>query len=111
MTTTPEIQETVLNGVNITRLGQTIEAIRREPELAQFKFRAHNQWDLGTHNVATISGFYGTRQELQHKAPFALHADEPAVLLGGDTGPGATEYVLAGLSACLTGTLAYHASA
>ena len=111
MATTPEIKETVLNGVNVTRLGHTIEAIRQKPELAHFKFRARNQWDLGTHNVATISDFYGTGRELQHKAPFVLDADEPPVLLGGDTGAGAAEYVLAGLSACLTGTLAYHASA
>jgi uncharacterized OsmC-like protein len=111
MTMTPEAQETVLNGVNVTRLGQTIEAIRQKPEMAQFKFRARNQWDLGAHSVATISGFHGTCRDLQHKAPFVLHADEPPVLLGGDTGAGAAEYVLAGLSACLTGTLAYHASA
>jgi uncharacterized OsmC-like protein len=111
MTTTTENKETVLNGVNVTRLGQTIEAIRQKPELAHFKFRVRNQWDHGTHNVATISDFYGTCQELRHQAPFALDADEPPVLLGGDTGAGAAEYVLAGLSACLTGTLAYHASA
>ena len=111
MNTTPEIKETVLNGVNVTRLGQTIEAIQQKPELAKFKFRARNQWDLGTHSVATISDFYGTCQDLQHKAPFVLHSDEPTVLLGADTGAGAAEYVLAGLSACLTGTLAYHASA
>jgi len=111
MTTAPEIQETVLNGVNVTRLGQTIEAIRQKPELANFKFRAHNQWDHGAHTVATVSDFYGTCQELKHKAPFVLEADEPPVLLGGDTGAGAAEYILAGLSACLTGTLAYHAAA
>jgi uncharacterized OsmC-like protein len=111
MTTTTETQDTVLNGVNVTRLGQTIEAIRQKPELANFKFRTRNQWDLGAHSVATISDFYGTCQDLEHKAPFVLDADEPPVLLGEDTGAGAAEYVLAGLSACLTGTLAYHASA
>jgi uncharacterized OsmC-like protein len=111
MNTTHEIQETVLNGVNVTRLGQTIEAIRQKPELGNFRFRARNQWDLGTHSVATISDFYGAGQEFEHKAPFVMDADEPAVLLGGDTGAGAAEYILAGLSACLTGTLAYHASA
>jgi len=111
MTTTLESKETVLNGVNVTRLGQTIEAIRQKPELAQFKFRARNQWKLGAHNVATISDFYGTCQELKHKAPFVLDADEPPVLLGADAGASAGEYVLAALSACLTGTLAYHASA
>lgn len=112
MSTATQIQEdTIFNGVNVTKLGQTIEAIKQQPELAEFKFRTRNQWDLGAHNVATISEFYGTCQELQHEAPFRLEADEHPVLLGGDAGPGAGEYVLAALSACLTGTLAYHASA
>lgn len=111
MVTTAEAEEMVVNGVNVTRLGQTIEAIRQKPELAEFKFRARNQWDEGVRTVATISDFYGTCQDLEHKTSFVLDADEPAVLLGGDTGPGAGEYLLAALSACLTGTLVYHASA
>jgi uncharacterized OsmC-like protein len=110
-TTTENQPDTILNGVNVTKLGQTIQAVKQQPKLAQFKFRANNRWDLGAHTVATISDFYGTGQELQHKTPFQLEADEHPVLLGGDNGPGAGEYVLAALSACLTGTLAYHASA
>lgn len=110
-TTTEPQQNTILNGVNVTKLGQTIQAVKQQPKLAEFKFRAHNQWDTGAHAVATISDFYGTCQEMQHKAPFQVHADEHPVLLGGDNGPGAGEYVLAALSACLTGTLAYHAAA
>src|SRR5512139_733061 len=96
-TTTAELKETVLNGVNVTRLGQTIEAVRQNPELGAFKFRARNQWDNGGHNVATISDFYGTCQEMEHKAPFVMEADEPAVLLGEDNGANPVEFVLAGL--------------
>jgi uncharacterized OsmC-like protein len=48
---------------------------------------------------------------MEHKQPFTMHADEPAVLLGEDQGANATEIVLAGLSACLTGTLVYHGAA
>ena len=110
-TITEKEQDTILNGVNVTKLGQTIEAVKQQPKLAEFKFRAHNRWERGAHTVATIADFYGTCQELQHKAPFQLAADEHPVLLGDDHGPGAGEYVLAALSACLTGTLAYHASA
>lgn len=110
-TATENQQNTILNGVNVTKLGQIIEAVKEQPKLAEFKFRAHNRWEQGAHAVATISDFYGTCQELQHQAPFQLEADEHPVLLGGDKGPGAGEYVLAALSACLTGTLAYHASA
>jgi len=111
MTIPNEVQETVLNGVSVTRLGQTVAAIQQNPALAQFRFRARNQWKQGAQSKATISGFHGTCQELRHEVPFVLEADEPPVLLGQDTAASAGEYVLAGLSACLTGTLAYHAAA
>lgn len=111
MTTNTTDRKTIIrNGVNVTALGATVNAIRQQPELAQFKFRARNRWDTGAHNVATVDKFYGTGQEMEHKQPFTLHADEPAVLLGEDQGANATELVLAGLSACLTGTLVYHSA-
>ena len=53
-TTAPMTQDTVRNGVNVTKLGATIKAIGQQPELAQFKLRARNQWDNGGHNVATV---------------------------------------------------------
>jgi len=111
MTTATAVQQdTILNGVNVTKLGQTIEAVKQQPEIAQFKFRARNQWDNGGHNVATVDTFYGTCQEMEHKQAFVMHADEPAVLLGEDNGANPVEYVLAGLSGCMTTTLAYHAA-
>ncbi len=103
-------QDTLLNGVNVTKLGQTIEAVKKQPEIAQFKFRATNQWDTGGHNQATIDTFYGVGQEMEHKAPFVMDADEPPVLLGEDNGANPVEFVLAGLSGCMTTTLAYHAA-
>ncbi len=109
-TMTAPTQDTILNGVNVTKLGQTIEAVKQQPEIAQFKFRARNQWDTGGHNVATVDTFYGTCQEMEHKAPFVMHADEPPVLLGEDKGANPVEFVLAGLSGCMTTTLSYHAA-
>ena len=110
-TTKATNQDTVLNGVNVTRLGQTIEAVKQQPELAQFKLRARNQWDTGAHNVAAIDSFFGTCQEMKHTQTHRIHADEPAVLLGEDTAAGPGEFVLAALSACMTTSLAYHAAA
>ena len=109
-TTTTQNTETVINGVNVTRLGQTIEAIQSRPELAQFRFRARNQWDIGGHNQATVDTFHGVCQEMEHKQPFTFDADEPTVLLGEDNGANPVEFVLAGLSGCMTTTLAYHAA-
>jgi len=111
MTTSATVkQDTVRNGVNVTQLAGTIQAIGRQPELARFQFRARNAWDTGGHNVATVDSFYGTCQEMQHAQPFVMHADEPAVLLGEDKGANPVEFVLAGLSGCMTTTLAYHSA-
>jgi uncharacterized OsmC-like protein len=109
-TTATASKEMIRNGVNVTKLAATIRAIEQQPELAQFKFRARNEWDIGGHNVATVDTFYGTCQEMEHKQPFVMHADEPAVLLGEDNGANPVEFVLAGLSGCMTTTLAYHAA-
>jgi len=109
-TTTTAQKEITRNGVNVTKLAATIRAIEQQPDLAQFKFRARNEWDNGGHNVATVDTFHGTCQEMEHKTPFAMHADEPAVLLGEDNGANPVEYILAGLSGCMTTTLAYHAA-
>ena len=109
-TMTETTQDTVLNGVNVTKLGQTIEAVKQQPEIAGFKFRARNQWDTGGHNQAVIDTFYGVGQEMAHKQPFVMDADEPPVLLGEDNGANPVEFVLAGLSGCMTTTLAYHAA-
>lgn len=108
--TTPK--ETIINGVNVTKLGETIQAVRQQPELADFKFRARNQWINGGHNQATVQGYYGTGQEMHSRQePFVLDADEPPVLLGQDKGANPVEYVLAALSSCMTTTLAYHSAA
>ena len=109
-TTSIAAKDLIRNGVNVTKLAATIRAIEKQPELAQFKFRARNQWDTGGHNQATVDSFYGTCQEMEHKQPFVMDADEPAVLLGEDNGANPVEFVLAGLSGCLTTTLVYHAA-
>lgn len=108
--TIPNPTETARNGVNVTKLGQMIDAIGRQPEIAQLKFRARNEWDNGGHNQAMIDTFYGACQEMSHREPFVMDADEPPVLLGEDNGANPVEFVLAGLSGCMTTTLAYHAA-
>ena len=56
-TMTTETQDTILNGVNVTKLEATIQAVGQQRELAQFKFRARNEWDTGGRNVATVDSF------------------------------------------------------
>lgn len=104
-------EKTMLNGINVTQLTETIEAIRRNPDIAKFKFRATNQWVEGTHNRATVKDFFGALKEDTSRKPILFEIDEPPVLLGNNVGPNPVEYVLVGLSGCLTTSLIAHAAA
>src|SRR6516165_4836731 len=100
-----------VNGVDTGKLSATIEAIKADASLANFQFRLSNQWIGGGENHSRIDNFHGVGQEMRHKQPFFLVSDEPEVLLSGDRGPNAGEYVLHALASCLTGALVYHAAA
>ena len=108
MTTT---ENPVRNGVDTATLFATLDAVKGNPDIAKFQFRATNRWVSGTHNQSTIHGFYGAMQEMTHQQPWTFDADHPAVLVGNDNGPTPVEYVLHALAACLTAGLANIAAA
>ena len=104
--------ETVRNGVDTEQLFGTLDAIKSDPSLAKFQFRARNRWIDGAHNRSTIRDFYAANQEDTSRAEeFTLDAGEPAILLGSDTGPNPAEALLHALAACLTTSLVYVAAA
>jgi len=100
-----------INGVDVDKLFGTIDAIKKTPVIATFKFRASNKWLDGGHNRTIINNYYGTQQEHERKKPFVLDADEPPILLGNDQGPNPVEYALTALAACVTSSIVYHAAA
>lgn len=108
---TTQKQTKVINGVNVTTLFETIDVIKGNPEIAKFKFRATNTWQGGTHNRATVKDFYGVLQEDDSRAPMHFEIDEPPVLLGDNKGANPVEYLLVGLSGCLTTAMVAHAAA
>jgi uncharacterized OsmC-like protein len=101
----------VINGVNVTDLMQTMDAVKADSTVAKFRFRLSNEWLEGGHNRSTLNEFYGAGQQHQRATSFLIHADEPTVLLGGDTAPNPAEYLLTALAACVTSSLVYHAAA
>jgi uncharacterized OsmC-like protein len=106
------VDAAVRNGVDTTVLFGTLDAIKADPSIAKFQFRARNRWIDGAHNRTTIRGFYAANQEDTSRAePFLVDAGEPAILLGTDTGPNPAEYLLHALAACLTTSLVYVAAA
>jgi len=102
----------IKNGVNVGQLVETIGAVQTNPELANFEFRAKNNWIDGGHCVSSIKGFYGVGQEdTSRQETFTLECSHPNVLLGEDEAPTPPEVVLHALGSCLTGAMVYHAAA
>lgn len=103
---------THMNGVNVDQLVDTVNAVKEDPDLAKFQFRATNSWVDGGHSRTTIQGFYGAgREDDSRSEPFVLDGDEPPVLLGGNAGPNAVETVLHALASCLAVGFIYNAAA
>lgn len=105
-----ETASTVVNGVELETLMGTVKAIQADPELGVCHFRATNQWLNGNHNRSTVTGFYGAKQEMQHKQTFTMDADEPAILAGDDNGANPVEHLLHALASCLTTSMVAHAA-
>lgn len=104
--------ETLRNGVNVTQLMDTVEAIQNDPELANFEFRASSRWLGGGHARTTVQGFRGAgREDDSREEPMILEGDEPPVLLGENHAPNAVEAVLHALGSCLCVGFAYNAAA
>jgi uncharacterized OsmC-like protein len=90
------------NGVNTPVLMATISAVKEQPELARFQFRARNRWKTGTCSESRIESFYGAGSEQAHVTEFTYGADHPAVLVGEDRGPTPVEFLLHALASCIT---------
>lgn len=99
------------NGVDVPTLFATLDVVRDTPAAAQFQFRATNRWVSGTHSRTTIDGFFGAGEEREHRQVTSYDSDHPEVLVGHDHGPTPVEYLLIGLTSCLTAGIANIASA
>jgi uncharacterized OsmC-like protein len=111
MSQTATAERPARNGVDVPTLFATLDVVKGAPQAAQFQFRATNRWVRGTHSRTTIHGFFGTGQELAHEREFVHDADHPKVLVGEDNGTVPVEYLLVGLTSCLTAGIANIASA
>lgn len=113
MPTTPNPSSTpisiVRNGVPVDRLFGTIDAVRDDPELAQFRFTAVSTWIEGTATRSSFREWYGVGATRQHADHWSARSDHPT--LGHGHGPTPHEYVLHALAGCLTLGIATTAAA
>lgn len=107
--------ETLVQGINGYRLQDIMEKvqnIQKDPEIAQFTFRANNKWIEGGLNVSSIQGFYGGKMEdTSREEPFEYYCSEPPILLGNNESANPVEFILHGLAGCMTTTMTLLAAA
>jgi len=94
------------NGVNVAALLGAREALTAAPEAAQFKWRATSEWAGGTHTESVIEKFYGLGEEQKHRHAFEYDTDHPDIFASEDKGATPVEFILVGLSGCLTAGIA-----
>ena len=100
------------NGLNTEQMVQTVEAIKGNPQIAKFVFRAKNEWLNGGENRSTIKDFYGAlKEDDSREEPYVFTNGEPPVLLGNNEGANPVEFLLHALAGCVTTTFILHASA
>jgi uncharacterized OsmC-like protein len=108
------IRETMnqTNGLDMEALVETIEAVKQDPTLGAFEFRATNQWVNGGENRSRIKEFYGAGSEDESRVnAFEFTNGEPPVLLGANEGANPVEFLLHALAGCVTTTTVLHAAA
>ena len=110
--TATTVQRPPRNGVDVPTLFATLDAVKGAPQIAQFQFRATNEWISGTHNRSTIQGFYGAGQEdTSRPSRSATTRTTRPSSSGSNQGPTPVEFLLHAIAACLTSGLANIAAA
>lgn len=100
------------NGLDMEALLGTVEAVKQDPSLGAFEFRATNQWINGGENRSRIKEFYGAGSEDESRTDaFEFTNGEPPVLLGANEGANPVEFLLHALAGCVTTTTVLHAAA
>ncbi len=101
-----------LNGLDLKKLNETVDAIKHDPAIAHFEFRNANQWIQGGENRSAIQEFYGAKAwDDSRTQPFVFTNGEPPVLLGANEGANPVEFLLHALAGCVTTTTVLHAAA
>lgn len=97
------IAEQIVNGLNVQEIQGLIEAVKKEPQIAQARFRATTVWVTGFRNEASVKDFTlgGITNSTSRTKPFTVIGDHPPELLGTNKGPSSVELLLVALGHCI----------
>ncbi|WP_019176621.1 OsmC family protein [Methanomassiliicoccus luminyensis] len=110
MDTIQEEKAKLVNGVDVQKLEATVEAINKNPDLAEFTFHAVNEWVGGARNRTVIERTVGGSEVMVRDEPFVVPSDQPSVLMGSDEAPNAVTMLMHALASSLSVSIVYHAA-
>ena len=89
-----------VNGLDLAALGETLEAVGKDPAKGLVGFDVTTRWTGQTRSETTVEAYRvgGQHVARRHK----IVADEPCELLGTDSGPNPQELLMAAFNACIT---------
>ena len=90
---------TIRNGIDVTGLQNTIEAVRANPAAGLTSWEVNSNWLGGTRSDHVVDGCRIGGQDVERH--FKLSTDEPLELLGTNEFANPQEYLMAGLNACM----------
>ncbi len=93
------VRNQVVNGLDLIALGETVDAVEKDPALGKVDFNVTTRWTGQCRSESVVDGYSlgGERIERSHK----IVADEPCELLGGDSAPNPQELLMAAFNACI----------
>ena len=89
----------VVNGIDLSALGEFVEEVKADPSKATVAFRVTTRWSGQTRSETTIDGYELAGRPIDRR--FKVIADEPVDLLGTDTAPNPQELLMTALNACM----------
>ena len=94
------VKNQVVNGIDLTALGEVVDAIEADPAKALVEFNVTTRWAGQTRSEHIVDGFTLADERIprSHK----IVADEPLELLGQDGAANPQELLMAAFNACIT---------
>jgi uncharacterized OsmC-like protein len=88
-----------INGFNIAKIQELVEAIRNDPNEARIEFKVRSSWKGQTRSEARVESYRLGGKEITRE--FTVAADEPLELDGSNIEPNPQELLMAALNACM----------
>ena len=104
------VEKKIVNGLEVGQIQGMVDAVKKQPQMAQAKFNAKTVWKNGFNMEMAIKDFSmgGVTNTSSRKSPFIIPGDHPPELLGTNKGASSVELLLAALGDCIASGFAIY---